>query len=62
MYYYSIENYNGNTVAARRETEDYSEALSMAKETPHSSVTTLDDGWVIKTAVYSPKHPVPVSG
>jgi len=57
--YYSVVNYEGGMVTAKQDAEDYSDALSLANETPHSSVQTMDDnGWVLKLDIYSPKHPV----
>lgn len=60
MQTYSVDSYtDAGHVAMRRETTDRNEALSWARETPHASVCVTDEfGWVLQTAIFSPKHPV----
>jgi hypothetical protein len=59
--YYVVHNYHYNGREIERQTTNYKEAMSFARETPKSHVTAYDaDGWVIGSESYSPAN-VPLS-
>jgi hypothetical protein len=58
---YVVHNYGDAGGPARLTRGVYSlkEAYALARETPHSSIDTFDPSASVRSAVYSPKHPVP---
>lgn len=59
--YYTVINYSDAGHETLRRTErSLGHAYEAARETPHSAVDHMSDtGWVMRTEVFMPQHPVP---